>query len=162
MTPDEEKLAARALQQANSAWVDLWTGENLDDLAARQTEAEIVAAVDGVSRLQHRLPPRAPQLLEFTAWAEQEGAILPVLPVKDLPAAPEARVQRAESALRLGDRAVLGIAIVVALATGLSQLYFGKNFGSLDDWLKALTWGAGAKLGVDLVKTAMDRLFVRA
>ena len=52
--------------------------------------------------------------------------------------------------------------MLVALATGLSQLYFGKNFGSLDDWLKALTWGAGSKLGVDLVKTVMERLFVRA
>ena len=80
----------------------------------------------------------------------------------DLPAEPAARAQRAENALRLGDRAFLGIAVLVALATGLSQLYFGKNFGSLDDWLKALTWGAGSKLGVDLVKTAMDRFFVRA
>jgi hypothetical protein len=162
MTPDEEKLATDARQQANSAWVDLWTATDLDDLAAHQTEAEVAAAVDGVSRLLHRLPLRAAHLLDFSAWAEQEGAILPVMPVKDLPAAPEDRAKRAQRALRLGDGVVLGIAVVVALATGLSQLYFGKNFGSLDDWLKALTWGAGAKLGVDLVKTAMDRMFVRS
>jgi hypothetical protein len=162
MTPDEEKLATDARQQANSAWVDLWTATDLDDLAAHQTEAEVAAAVDGVSRLLHRLPFRAAHLLDFSVWAEQEGAILPILPVKALPAAPEDRAKRAQRALRLGDGVVLGIAVVVALATGLSQLYFGKNFGSLDDWLKALTWGAGAKLGVDLVKTAMDRMFVRS
>lgn len=169
LTPDEAKVAARARQQANSAWVDLWLAADLDDLRNRRTEAEIAAAVDGASRLLHRLPaaaakPGEPELPNVTSAppGDQPRAVLPFLPVADLPAEPGARAQRAESALRLGDRAFLGIAVLVALATGLSQLYFGKNFGSLDDWLKALTWGAGSKLGVDLVKTVMERLFVRA
>jgi len=167
LTPDEAKVAARARQQANSAWVDLWLAANLDDLRTRRTEAEITAAVDGVAQLLHRLPTaKAPGDSTPTTRDAHPGdaprAVLPFLPVADLPAEPAARAQRAENALRLGDRAFLGIAVLVALATGLSQLYFGKNFGSLDDWLKALTWGAGSKLGVDLVKTAMDRFFVRA
>jgi hypothetical protein len=167
LTPDEAKVAARARQQANSAWIDLWIAADLDDLHTRRTEAEISAAVDGASRLLHRLPrtkepgDSTPNTRDVPP-GDEPRAVLPFLPVADLPAEPAARAQRAENALRLGDRAFLGIAVLVALATGLSQLYFGKNFGSLDDWLKALTWGAGSKLGVDLVKTAMDRFFVRA
>lgn len=179
LTPDEAKLAARARQQANSAWIDLWVAADLDDLSTRRTEAKITEAVDDAGRLLHRWLPKkaaAPAgeanegpTSRGAAAAPPEGdaasagrAVLPYLPVADLPAEPGARAQRAENALRLGDRAFLGIAVLVALATGLSQLYFGKNFGSLDDWLKALTWGAGSKLGVDLVKIALDRFFVRA
>lgn len=167
LTSDEAKVAARARQQSNSAWVDLWLAANLDDLRTRRTEAEITAAVDGVAQLLHRIPTtKAPGDSTPTTRdmppGDEPRAVLPFLPVADLPAEPAARALRAENALRLGDRAFLGIAVLVALATGLSQLYFGKNFGSLDDWLKALTWGAGSKLGVDLVKTAMDRFFVRA
>ncbi len=165
LTPPEARMVERARQQANSAWADLWTAHDLSALTAQHTEEEIAAVIETVHRLLHRLPAPTRGVVAKEPGAPSAprgvGVALPGYAVTDLPAAPAARAQRAQQALHMGDRAFLGIAIVVALAGGLNELYFDKNFGSLADWLQALTWGAGTKLGVDLVKSVLERLFKR-
>lgn len=43
------------------------------------------------------------------------------------------------------DAAVIATPVAVAVYTGLSELYFGKAFGTPQDYLKAFFWGFGAQ-----------------
>jgi hypothetical protein len=45
--------------------------------------------------------------------------------------------------MRRNDLIVTSIAVVLAVATGLLQLYIDKPFGTLSDYIVALIWGFG-------------------
>jgi len=50
------------------------------------------------------------------------------------------------------------IALGLAGLTGLTALYFGKNFGSLQDYLAIGTWGLVTKGALEGLSAAADKL----
>lgn len=62
---------------------------------------------------------------------------------------------------RLGATATLLVAAFVAGAAALSQVYFGKPFGTLVDYVNLIAWAAGVNALVGGVLTALDRVLLR-
>ncbi len=48
----------------------------------------------------------------------------------------------------IGDAGVIGLAVIVAILTGLTQLYFDKTFGTLQDYLTVILIGAGSQVAL--------------
>lgn len=70
--------------------------------------------------------------------------------------AEKARLQ-AESRRKWNDRKYFVLTLAVAAATGLNQLYFvDGGFGTMKDYMVALLWGFGTKMGLDTVRTAVE------
>jgi hypothetical protein len=69
----------------------------------------------------------------------------------------QAARDRAESRRAWSDRWYFTLTLVVAAATGLNQLYFdASGFGDMKDYMVALLWGFGTKMGLDTVRTAVE------
>lgn len=60
-----------------------------------------------------------------------------------------------------GDLGFLAVALVIALLTGLSALYFGDDdtFGGLGDYVTAFVWGSTATAGVALARRLVPGTF---
>ena len=52
------------------------------------------------------------------------------------------------------DFGLAALALVLALYSGLNELYFGKPFGTLGDYFEAITWGILSKALVEGVVVA--------
>lgn len=70
----------------------------------------------------------------------------------------ESGVRYELEAARMAQRLLVGLAVVLALVTGMTALYVGKPFGSIWDYILAVTWGLGAQATVMAVATALDAL----
>ncbi|HET7511059.1 MAG TPA: hypothetical protein VFJ65_12515 [Solirubrobacterales bacterium] len=53
---------------------------------------------------------------------------------------------------------VVAVSALLALATGLEALYFGKTWGTLPDWLAAIVWGTAATAVTTGLVTSLDNL----
>lgn len=62
---------------------------------------------------------------------------------------------------RFGGLTVLIVAAFIAGATALNQVYFGKPFGTLEDYINLVAWTAGVNAVVGSVLTALDRVLLR-
>jgi hypothetical protein len=62
-----------------------------------------------------------------------------------------------QNALNRRDRALGLLPYILALLTGLSQNYFGQNFGTVADYVKLILWAFGAKVAVDVLAGGMER-----
>jgi hypothetical protein len=67
------------------------------------------------------------------------------------------RVQVLQAATRFWDWASVVLAVVIALVTGLNTNYWGKSFGTVQDYAVLFLWGAGTKIGVDIVAAITDK-----
>ena len=57
------------------------------------------------------------------------------------------KVAKIEQVIRwLGDAGVIGLAVAVAILTGLTQLYFSKTFGTFEDYLSVILLGTGTQV----------------
>jgi hypothetical protein len=68
------------------------------------------------------------------------------------------RVEMLSRGIRIGDWSSVLFAFAVALVTGLSSNYLGKPFGSVQDYFNLFIWGAGTKVGLDIVTSVLDKL----
>ena len=185
MTEKERERLDEAHQSVNSAWFDLWLAKNEEQITASGVRSEILIAKDAVWRLSHRFgapapEPPPPTLVRVFAYVpgmdlveppETAGEVrpakhyafmrvpLPEISLDQLPAEPEKRVVFARQAIHRGDKSILYIAIVTALVTGLSAVYFPKNFGTLADYLAALIWGGATKAALEGLNAALGALF---
>jgi hypothetical protein len=62
---------------------------------------------------------------------------------------------------RFGGLATLLVAAFIAGATALNQVYFGKPFGTLIDYVNLVVWTAGVNAVVGGVLTALDKVLLR-
>lgn len=63
----------------------------------------------------------------------------------------------AEALRKRNERRYFWLTVGVAAATGLNQLYFKDGgFGTMQDYMVALLWGFGTKMGLDTVRTAVE------
>jgi hypothetical protein len=68
------------------------------------------------------------------------------------------RARELRQGIGRSDNLVAWYGAALGLLTGLSVLYLGKPFGSLADYVAVLLWAAGAKVGLDLMLSVVDRL----
>lgn len=62
-----------------------------------------------------------------------------------------------EALRKRNERRYFWLTVGVAAATGLNQLYFKDGgFGTMQDYMVALLWGFGTKMGLDTVRTAVE------
>jgi hypothetical protein len=55
------------------------------------------------------------------------------------------------------DKALGRLSYVLALLTGLTTLYFGKNFGTVNDYFLLILWAFGSKITVDVLSGGLER-----
>jgi hypothetical protein len=176
MNESEKRRLDHAQSRINSAWVGLWTAENADDFAKRNTEADIKAAQDALAGLERffREPTRPttadptetrafplPRLFEQALKVQPLSFDFLVLDIglTTLPADDEARAKTVKRMRLRRDRVLLWSAIGIAVTTGLAALYFGKNFGSLMDYLAVITWGMVTKAALETINVAVEGLY---
>jgi hypothetical protein len=75
--------------------------------------------------------------------------------VSGLPAASRARLREIRRRLRVADRVQILFAGAVALYTGLVALYWGKTFGTPQDYVSALLWGSVTAGALDALVEAI-------
>ncbi|HYW11425.1 MAG TPA: hypothetical protein VE871_05690 [Longimicrobium sp.] len=70
---------------------------------------------------------------------------------------PGERERRARQGRQLSDLGYLLVTTTVAVLTGFNELYLDAfGFGTMQDYLLAVLWGFGAKLGIDTVRVAVE------
>jgi len=60
--------------------------------------------------------------------------------------------------IRLLDVAFLALALAAAVVTGLNQFYYGKVFGTAQDYMLAFVWGFGTKTLLDATLSGINRI----
>jgi hypothetical protein len=67
------------------------------------------------------------------------------------------RRRQAESRRKWNDILYFGVTLLVAVATGFNELYLDAfGFGTMQDYMVALLWGFGTKMGLDTVRAAVE------
>ncbi|HST60325.1 MAG TPA: hypothetical protein VLK84_16580 [Longimicrobium sp.] len=67
------------------------------------------------------------------------------------------RRRQAESRRKWNDILYFGVTLLVAVATGFNELYLDAfGFGAMQDYMVALLWGFGTKMGLDTVRAAVE------
>jgi hypothetical protein len=75
----------------------------------------------------------------------------------NLPPNDSQRIAMLERALVRSDRVSVFFASIVAVLTGLNSNYFGKPWGSLQDYVVLFLWAAGTKIGLDVISAVTDK-----
>jgi hypothetical protein len=165
---DEQKSKLADIQnRLVAAWDHLWSARTAADIAT-------ITGVGGdldqaqVELAQIAAEPQKPRrfqgasLTSFLLSPTEHWDGTEILSaVKDRDHAGASDTRRAETldrGIRLGDLGSVVIASVIALVTGLSSNYLGKPFGTVQDYFSLFVWGAGTKVGLDIVTSALDKL----
>jgi hypothetical protein len=169
---DPQRMEAALLLR--NAWAHLWRAENNAQLTDADTALTEVSGK--VVALQNALPVGAAAVLDSGSNSpvpEQETVVPPVpgaerktqrIAIDNLaiwrpePRTPEQeRFRRARRRRILYGMGYLALTVMVAALTGLNQLYLDEpHFGTLRDYVLAVLWGFGTKLGMDVVRTTME------
>lgn len=154
----------------SQAWIELWSAESAAELLSFRTEATLESAARELSALRELVTPpvesrtatvtgESATLFSPIGWFQSQLAptfarIFRPWTVEP-PADPSARVTFYGRARAQWTTAVLTVGLLAALLAGLTALYFGKPFGTVEDYLSALTWGLSAKILADLVTSRL-------
>ena len=142
----------------NGVWYDLWQLQdfNTEEVKKRLSEIHksislIIASAPRVRAIEDEAKARA---LEYR-WrfmTEGEGA------EGEVPGDDAAREKHYRNMRRNADVAFIVVAFVIAVNTGLSQLYYDKPFGTARDYVNALLWGFGTQTALSAFTTGLQRL----
>lgn len=170
---EREKQLDDARGMISGAYLKAVTATTVEQLVLEQSGAQLDEARESLSNLTDVLPRVAPD--EPTGRAvdedheETQAAVLASAPVRMLRAQiqrtaaaakrdPQARMHIARRARRRWQAGLAVIALLVAVLTGLDQLYFEHEFGTVPDYLKASLWGFGTKIAIDGLVVVAERL----
>jgi hypothetical protein len=141
------------------AWEALWRADAAAEFAQVVTDLDSSRAT--LDKLGHHLPAPAKPLAGWSARLyrvmresgdEDRREAAPKEPPDEVPPEHFANLNRRYATL------LLVLAFVLALFSGLNQLYFDKAFSTPLDYLNAIAWGAGTKLALDTVVAGIGRL----
>jgi hypothetical protein len=150
-----------------TVWGRLWRAITDDELAAitaagGDLDSAGIAIEQFVADTQ-RIADYAPNkpAAMFAPNGSNNLSIFRQLPESDyslhLPADDTRRSELLRSTIRFGDTASAIFALIIALVTGLSANYWGRSFGTLQDYAVLFLWAAGTKVGLDIVTALTDR-----
>jgi hypothetical protein len=72
------------------------------------------------------------------------------------------KVELLRRAIKAGDTGAVLFSTFLALLTGLNTLYFGKPFGTVQDYVSVFLWAAATKATLDIIAGILDKLSVVA
>ena len=147
----------------------LWVAPDLGALETYEMEKALRKAEGLVYGLiAYKTVPPPERTAEWQPKAEDRGFIkgvitaiqefVPYSLLSKLPEAPEERRLVVQRALQRSDGLMIILAVIAGLYLGLTDLYFGKIFGTPVDYLKAFAWGFGAKATLELIYAAVGRM----
>jgi hypothetical protein len=154
-----------ARQELITVWKHLWEAVTLDSLrdiassggSLDQAEINLLNCRDANRETEQFVNERAlknfavrPQAEFYTRLSESGPS-----------AASDTRtIELLDKAIRLGDVGTTALALVIALLTGLNAYYFGKPFGTIEDYCGLFLWAAGTKVGLDIVTSVLDKFVI--
>jgi len=171
MTPEQQRRLRSAGEALQGARWELWTQvETADDLANLNTRQDLERAEELFSGLTGHLPVTqrlaADERQALADAAASRGGTAAAL---DIPQAMKESVKApvpdyagdakaARNHLKRWDWALAVGAFALAVLTALNSIYFGKNFGTLNDYLTAFLWGATTQGALEALTAALGRL----
>ncbi len=156
-----DAAAIRALEDAMAQYfVRLWEVDALDGLHEVATHVdELWAKYAGLLATLNRRPDGAVSLTSGAAVTVASGLIFsPFKPSSSTPQSDARKAMLLRRAVILGDWTTALWGFAIAALTGLSLYYFGKPFGSLEDYIALFLWSASAKVAVDMFVGFATRL----
>jgi hypothetical protein len=127
-------------------------GGPISDVRAKLDQLEIaLAQVPGgpqAKRLELAAPPTPPPA----------SALPAPVPADDLTGSPTHKAEFFRSEIAAGDLGSILFAILIAVLTGMNVYYFGKPFGTLQDYVGLFLWAAGTKAALDILAAVADQL----
>ncbi len=101
-----------------------------------------------------KVSPASDHLSNVTSISAEEYA-------QHLPADDTQRAELLEQTIDRWDKLSVLLAFLIAVITGLNSNYWGKPFGTFQDYAVLFLWAAGTKVGVDIIAAVTDK-FVSA
>jgi hypothetical protein len=140
---------ARADRLLKGVLWDLWAATDLKDLRRRAAERDLAEAERLLAQLSRpdRLGPQESGI-HAIGFDTLSSTRIPEVAEEDVPG-PLRWSELARTGLR--SRVVTVLLTGLAVYGALLVLYFGKGFGTVADYLLAVTWGVAAKLVIDLI-----------
>ena len=148
-------------------WDRLWvatTGDAVAALSAVGSDLESISVdLEQIKAHRRRTESVAGPQAAFTNFAEKRAMVMAILDH----AAPVVRINVEQDqhqvrllgvAIAVGDLGSIVLALFIAIITGLNYSYWGKPFGTIQDYAVLFLWAAGTKVGVDIVTAITDRL----
>lgn len=150
-----------AVKQENLATQGrLWRLETLEEL--EQQDAALDFSADELNRLRsYRVEGDTHHALQDAQDQREDGIPIDWQAAKrGLERFSEDRRRAASytTSLQINDHLALGFALLVAITTGLSQLYHGQDFVTRWHYLSAVVWGASSKITVDTILAGIGQL----
>ncbi len=170
----------------SQAWAELWLARDADDLKEKTTRADIdraEALILGLYKyyVKQKYEKATGKVMGLTLFLtlshvtkEPDALIMEYKPdrlahtfksiwatIKDrvLPVEDHALMAKRYVRARLTREIFFAVlALGLAVLTGMTTLYFGKNFGSLQDYLSIGTWGLVTKGALEGLNAAVDKL----
>ena len=159
MTPRDWEVLQRAsakVLEAKNEILDIKDDTTLADLGAAD---DLKSAYSQLAYLGSRYKVwKAPEELTYR-WLQKGGSIhrlvkwLQEAEFVSLPSEEAAVIERYSRLI--GDAGVLFLAVIVAILIGLTQIYFDKTFGTLQDYLTLIFIGGGSQV---VVKGLVDTI----
>jgi hypothetical protein len=152
-----------------SVWTHLWRSTNASDFDSG-SGSDLDAAVQGIEQMKAthanisafapstyplvKVSPASDHLSNVTSISAEEYA-------QHLPADDSQRAELLERTIDRWDKLSVLLAFLIAVITGLNSNYWGKPFGTFQDYAVLFLWAAGTKVGVDIIAAVTDK-FVSA
>jgi hypothetical protein len=164
-TPAQQSLLDDIRDKLIAVWTHLWRGVSSDDFSTG-SGSDLDAAIQDIEKLKPSQPIKS-------AFAPPQGTLTGVTPAAahydtisqvglgayslNLPSNDTQRAEILRRTIARSDAASVILASVIAVLTGLNSYYWGKPFGSLQDYAGLLLWAAGTKVGVDIIAVVTDK-----
>jgi hypothetical protein len=174
LSTEEQKTLLAAGKLLVKAWEILWAAQDLSKLKSRNVQADLENAENTLLQLAYYTLYSKPALPKPDAAAAVEGIFkgpkidlnsfspsgafttltnLVQPSVKD-----EKRGKFYGKIINKLDSVLFILAMLLAVYSGMEMLYFGEQFGTVEHYLSALTWGLVAKATLDLISASIGGL----
>jgi len=157
-TPDETLAVAAAKRKLVGAWLVINDAPDAGTVAERKLVDHLIAAHMAAAEVAPAdAIPAGARAATLGAVPLEIKALLPTFGglLGELPADPARRIRAIDRLVRRGDLLVVVLAGLLALYSGLQALYFGKAFGTAEDYLAAFLWGLTAAGALDILGQAL-------
>lgn len=140
--------------QVNAVRARLWLLSGADDAANIDAAAAVESAKEKYSGLL--------EAAKFDEPGREKMLVKSMPKLKEARAEPEwspqaVSVKNLQKQLTNTDGVLGFLSYLLAVLTGLNQLYFGKPFGTVSDYVTLTLWAFGAKVAVDALSGGLER-----
>jgi len=150
-TKDEFPLVKK---EVDSVWYDLWQVEDFKAEEVKKRLLEIHKSISLISASQ-----KSPQSAADAESRSLDRSFSINFERAEVPADDRERESFFRRRLLNVDLAYIALSLLVAVNTGLGQLYYDKPFGTLRDYLNVLLWGFAAQTLLSAFTAGLQHLW---